>query len=80
MRRSRRSHASPGEPLVTGVAVNTAARLEQLAEPGQTVVAERTARAAPGFRLRRPRSEQQLRGKEEAVSACLLLAADAEGR
>ena len=36
---------------MTGVAVNTAARLEQLAEPGQTVVAERTARAAPGDRF-----------------------------
>src|SRR5204862_522324 len=34
--------AAPGEAIVTGVAVNTAARLEQLAEPGQTVVAERT--------------------------------------
>ena len=68
-------HASPGEPLVTGVAVNTAARLEQLAEPGQTIVAERTARAAPGFHFD-DLGPQQLRGKEEAVRACLLLAAD----
>ena len=34
----------PGEAIVTGAAVNAAARLEQLAEPGQTIVAERTAR------------------------------------
>jgi len=68
-------HASPGEPLVTGVAVITAARLEQLAEPGQTVVAERTARAAPGFHFD-DLGPQQLRGKEEAVRACLLLSAD----
>ena len=69
-------HAAPGEPLVTGVAVNAAARLEQLAEPGQTIVAERTARAAPGFRFE-DLGPQQLRGKEEAVRAYLLLGADA---
>jgi class 3 adenylate cyclase len=43
---------APGEAIVTGVAVNTAARLEQLAEPGQTVVAARTVRAAPGLPVR----------------------------
>jgi class 3 adenylate cyclase len=69
--------AAPGEPLVTGVAVNAAARLEQLAEPGQTVVAERTARAAPGF-LFEDLGPQQLRGKEEAVRAYLLVGADAQ--
>ena len=42
----------PGEPMVTGDAVNAAARLEQGAEPGHIVVAERTARAARGFRFR----------------------------
>ena len=46
-RPSRRSTRAPGEAIVTGAAVNAAARLEQLAEPGQTIVAERTARAAP---------------------------------
>src|SRR5262249_44279431 len=55
-------HGAPGEPLVTGLAVNVAARLEQLAEPGQTVVAERTARAAPGFHFE-DLGPQQLRGK-----------------
>ena len=33
----------PGEPLATGDAVNAAARIEQAAEPGQVLVAERTA-------------------------------------
>ena len=63
---------APGEALVTGVAVNTAARLEQLAEPGQTVVAERTVRAAPGFRCDEL-GQQELRGREAPVRAFLLL-------
>src|SRR5258705_3012947 len=43
----------PGEDLgmITGDAVNVAARLEQTAERGQIVVAERTARQARGFRF-----------------------------
>ncbi|HET7235492.1 MAG TPA: adenylate/guanylate cyclase domain-containing protein [Actinomycetota bacterium] len=61
----------PGEPMVTGDAVNVAARLEQLAEPDQIVVAERTARAARGFHYREL-GDQDLRGKEEAVPAVLL--------
>jgi class 3 adenylate cyclase/tetratricopeptide (TPR) repeat protein len=64
--------ARPGEPMVTGDAVNVAARLEQAAEPGQVVVAERTARAARGFRYREL-GPQELRGKEIAVPAALLL-------
>lgn len=74
-------NAGPGEPLVTGVAVNAAARLEQLAEPGQTIVAERTARATQGFLLE-DLGPQQLRGKEEAVRAFLLTGVDpqAQGR
>jgi len=61
----------PGEPMVTGDAVNVAARLEQLAEPGQIVVAERTARAARGFRYREL-GLRELRGKRDAVPAVLL--------
>ena len=61
----------PGEPMVTGDAVNVAARLEQSAEPGQIVVAERTARAARGFRFREL-GERGLRGKAETVPAVLL--------
>jgi class 3 adenylate cyclase len=36
----------PGEAMVTGDAVNAAARLEQTAEPGEILVSERTARVA----------------------------------
>ena len=64
----------PGEAFVTGVAVNVAARLEQLAEPGQTVVAKRTARAAPGFRFEEL-GALELRGKEQSVPAVLLMEA-----
>jgi len=67
----------PGEAMVTGVAVNAAARLEQLAEPGQTLVAERTARFAPGFRFE-DLGLVQLRGKQERVRAFALLAAEPE--
>ena len=62
---------SPGEPMVTGDAVNVAARLEQGADPGGIVVAERTARAARGFRFREL-GDRDLRGKQRAVVAVLL--------
>jgi class 3 adenylate cyclase len=61
----------PGEPMVTGDAVNVAARLEQSADAGGIVVAERTARAARGFRFREL-GDQELRGKEQPVAAVLL--------
>jgi class 3 adenylate cyclase len=61
----------PGEAMVTGDAVNAAARLEQLAEPGDIVVAERTARAARAFSFR-PLGDVRLRGKEAGVSAVIL--------
>ena len=70
---------APGEAIVTGVAVNTAARLEQLAQPGQTVVAERTVRAAPGFRFQELGS-RDLRGKEEPVRAFLLVDAEPDAQ
>ena len=57
--------------MVTGDAVNVAARLEQSAEPGGIVVAERTARAARGFRFREL-GERELRGKEQPVAAVVL--------
>ena len=65
------TNADPGEPMVTGDAVNAAARLEQGAEPGQIVVAERTARAARGFRFREL-GDRELRGRERPVPAVLL--------
>jgi class 3 adenylate cyclase len=61
----------PGEPMVTGDAVNVAARLEQSADPGSIVVAERTARAARGFRFREL-GAQDLRGKQHPVPAVVL--------
>ena len=61
----------PGEPMVTGDAVNVAARLEQTADPGGIVVAERTARAARGFRFREL-GDQELRGKEQPIPAVVL--------
>jgi class 3 adenylate cyclase/tetratricopeptide (TPR) repeat protein len=67
----------PGEPMVTGDAVNAAARLEQAAEPGQILVAERTARAARGFRFR-DLGSLVVKGKADAVRALELLGA-AEG-
>ncbi|HYU58208.1 MAG TPA: adenylate/guanylate cyclase domain-containing protein, partial [Actinomycetota bacterium] len=70
----------PGEALATGDAVNVAARLEQAAEPGQVLVAERTARAARGFRFR-DLGPVSVKGKEEPVRALELLgtAEGAEG-
>lgn len=64
----------PGEPMVTGDAVNAAARLEQAAEPGQILVAERTARAARGFRFR-DLGGLPVKGKAEPVKALELLEA-----
>jgi class 3 adenylate cyclase len=63
----------PGEAMATGDAVNAAARLEQLAAPGQVLVSERTARAARGFHFAPPRA-LELRGKAEAVNAVELVA------
>ena len=57
--------------MVTGDAVNVAARLEEAAEPGQVVVAERTARAARGFRFDEL-GPLALKGKATPVHACLL--------
>jgi class 3 adenylate cyclase len=44
--------ARPEAGMVTGDAVNAAARLEQAAQPGQILVSERTARSTRGFRFR----------------------------
>ncbi|HET7745589.1 MAG TPA: adenylate/guanylate cyclase domain-containing protein [Gaiellaceae bacterium] len=44
--------ARPEVGMVTGDAVNAAARLEQTAEPGQILVSERTARSTREFRFR----------------------------
>ncbi len=55
-----------GEGMVTGDAVNVAARLQQLAEPGQIVVGDRTAAAAPTFTFR-PMGGRRVKGKSAEV-------------
>ena len=66
------SGAQGGELLVTGDAVNVAARLEQAAEPGTIVIGDRTARAVrPYFELRQI-EPLALKGKAEAVGAWLV--------
>ena len=66
------SGESRGDLLVTGDAVNVAARLEQAAEQGTIVVGERTARAVrPYYDLRRI-EPLALKGKSEVVTAWLV--------
>jgi class 3 adenylate cyclase/tetratricopeptide (TPR) repeat protein len=62
----------PGEAMATGDAVNAAARLEQIAEPGQIVASERTVRAARSFRST-PLGEVELKGKSDRVDAVLVI-------
>jgi class 3 adenylate cyclase len=66
-----------GEAMVTGDAVNAAARLEQAAEPGQVLVGERTARAARGVRFRE-HGPLELKGKSEPSLAFLLVEEEEE--
>ena len=64
--------AGPEVGMVTGDAVNAAARLEQAADPGQVLVAERTARSARGFRFGDV-GALDLRGKSRPVETVELL-------
>ena len=66
---------APGEPMVTGAAVNAAARLEQLAGAGQTLVSERTVRASRGFRFD-DLGLVDLRGARDRARAFALLGAE----
>ncbi|HZP96752.1 MAG TPA: adenylate/guanylate cyclase domain-containing protein [Candidatus Limnocylindria bacterium] len=68
-----------GDFLVTGDAVNVAARLQQSAEPGAILVGERTCRAARGFRF----GEEQriaVKGKREPIGGSTLLERTSEHR
>jgi class 3 adenylate cyclase len=67
----------PGEVMVTGDAVNVAARVQQLAEPGQILVTGRTAAAAPEFRYAEA-GPREIRGKAGQVEVTELLGADEE--
>jgi class 3 adenylate cyclase len=58
--------------LVTGDAVNVAARLQELAAPGTIVVGERTARAVRGHFELRPLDAQALKGKSAPVSVSIV--------
>ena len=66
----------PGEPMVTGDAVNVAARLQSAAEPGGILASERTARGARGFRFGKP-AGLELKGKGQPVRAMELRGGDA---
>jgi class 3 adenylate cyclase len=69
--------ARPELGMVSGDAVNAAARLQQAARPGQIVVGERTARSSRGFRLR-GLGPQVVKGKSLPVNAVELLGAASE--
>ena len=60
------------EVMVTGDAVNVAARVQQLAEPGQILVGQRTVSAAPSFRYRRI-GAREIRGKAGNVEVSELV-------
>jgi class 3 adenylate cyclase len=57
---------TPGEAMATGDAVNTAARLQSLAEPGTVLVSERTATAVRGF-VFEDLGPQTMKGRRERV-------------
>ena len=65
--------------LVTGDAVNVAARLQQNAEPGTIVAGERTRRAARGFRFGEPK-KLVAKGKKEPIVASVVLEGLADQR
>ena len=62
----------PGEAMVTGDAVNAAARLQSAANPGSVLVSERTTRSARGFAFE-DHGELELKGKRDRVRAFRLL-------
>jgi class 3 adenylate cyclase len=64
---------TPGDFIITGDAVNVAARLEQAAEPWAVLCGERTARAAAGGFEFGPLVEIEAKGKSLPVRALPLL-------
>jgi len=65
--------ATSGDFLITGDAVNTAARLQQLADPWAIVCGERTASAASGHFTFGPASELNAKGKRAPLKALPLI-------
>jgi class 3 adenylate cyclase len=66
------SGAREADLLVTGDAVNVAARLEQAADPGAILIGERTARAVRSYFELRRLEPLALKGKAESVAAWLV--------
>ena len=73
-----REAAARGELMVSGDAVNVAARLQQLASPGSVLVGERTMRATRRVVEFGARRELSARGKEDAVAAWEAVSAGAQ--
>ena len=65
--------AGAGEALVTGDAVNLAARLQQEASPGEILIGTQTRRLCPAAVRVEPVGPLELRGKSEPVPAFRLL-------
>jgi class 3 adenylate cyclase len=63
-----------GQGMVAGDLVNTASRLQSVAEPGTILVGEATYRAASGAIAFEEAGERSLKGKESPVSAWRALA------
>jgi predicted ATPase/class 3 adenylate cyclase/DNA-binding SARP family transcriptional activator len=61
--------AAPGQPLVTGDPVNTAARLQQAAGPGEILIGEPTHRLVTAAVEAEPFAPLALKGKAEPVAA-----------
>ena len=76
---SGREAAARGELMVSGDAVNVAARLQQLAEPGTMLVGERTRIATQRAIAYGERVELEAKGKREPLAAWTALAATARG-
>ena len=65
--------AGTGETLVTGDAVNVAARFEQAAEPGEILIGAQTERLVSGLVRAEAIAPLQLKGKSDAVPAFRLI-------
>ncbi|HJP67177.1 MAG TPA: adenylate/guanylate cyclase domain-containing protein, partial [Actinomycetota bacterium] len=70
--------ASAGQALVTGDAVNVAARLEQAAQPGEILIGPDTHRLVRDAVDVEPTEPLTLKGKSDAVAAFRLLGVTAE--
>ena len=73
-----REGAARGELMVSGDAVNVAARLQQTAEPGQVLVGERTHAATSRSISYEAAPAVEAKGKSEPVAAWVAVAAEEE--